>query len=109
MCWKQAAGPDFRLDMPAGTDHNRANRLGGGKMPETQSEFDIRTLKFKLQNLEHEAETALFAMREQMAALNERVAALEQRAAADDPGPLKPGKRAKTEPNSDAEPEFEGL
>jgi hypothetical protein len=78
-------------------------------MPETLSEFDIRTLKFKLQNLEHEAETALSAMREQMAALNERVAALEQRAAAGDPGPLKPGKRAKTGPNSEVEPKFEGL
>jgi hypothetical protein len=80
-------------------------------MPESQSEFDIRMLKFKVQNLEHQVQSALSDMRDQLALFGDRVAALEQRTSTTRRSATipKPEKKAPSNSNAKGVPEFEGI
>jgi hypothetical protein len=79
-------------------------------MPETQSEFDIRIMKLRVQNLERQFQTALATMREQLARLGDRVVALEQAFPGSERGPAtpKPVRKARANSNSKAVPVFDG-
>jgi hypothetical protein len=74
-------------------------------MPESQSEFDIRMLKFKVQTLETQCQAALSEMRNQLARLGDRVAALEQGAAP----AARPPKKARSNSGPKGEPKFDGI
>jgi hypothetical protein len=74
-------------------------------MSESQSEFDIRMMKFKIQNLQIQYQSALAEMRNQLARLGDRVAALEQGAMS----ATRPSKKTRSSSVPKGEPEFDGI
>jgi hypothetical protein len=74
-------------------------------MPESQSEFDVRILRFKFQNLENQLQSAVSELRAEAVRLADRIAALEQGFGAT----IKVPRKARTNPDSNDEPGFDGI